>query len=222
MAENEPPGKEMFRGIEHYQFAFDVLSKIKSPVKVLEVGAGDCVLKKALPKNISYSTLDMFGDSDYIVDLNKKKIPVKDNYFDVIICLEMLEHVFYPEKVLEELKRVTKKDGLFILSMPNEYNFWLRLNYLLGIKKLQTDSPFDIITKFQHIHKPRVKDILALFEKHFEIKKVGYIWQTGLAKKSSFFYHFFDKFINLLAQIYPSLFTRIVIVVAKKKDIQKF
>jgi len=209
--------KDIFRGIRQYEFTFKILSKITRPVRLLEVGARECMLEDILPKNISYTSLDMVGDSKYIVDLNKDRIPVKDEYFDILVCLETLEHVLYPDKVIEELKRVTKKDGIFILSMPNEYNFWLRLNYLLGIKKYHTDSGFDVVTRLQHIHRPRVKDILEIFKKHFEVLEVGYIWQTGIEKKSRFYY-VFDYIVNSIAQIYPSLFTRIVIVKARKKD----
>lgn len=209
--------KETFRGIEHYRIVFDFLSGIKENKKILEIGAGDCILKLILPSNFSYESADMLGNPDYKVDLNKEKLPMKDETFDILICLETLEHTLYPEKVIEELKRITKKDGIFILSMPNEYNFWLRLNYLFAIKKKLTDSPFEVVSKLQHIHRPRVKDILDLFSKHFEIKQTYYLWQSGLAKKSNLFYYF-DKFINFLAQIYPSMFSRLVIVTGKRKQ----
>ena len=158
----------------------------------------------------------MNGGCDYKVDLNKEKIPVKANTFDVLVCLETLEHVFYPDRVLEEIKRVTKQDGFFILSMPNEYNLWLRLNYLFAIKKKSTDEPFEVISKFQHIHKPRVKDILDLFSKHFKIIKIIPIWQSRLSTNSNFFYAL-DRIINIFARIYPSLFSRLVVVIAKHK-----
>jgi SAM-dependent methyltransferase len=208
---------EYFRGVKHYRVVYDFLCGIKKNVKLLEVGAGDCILKSILPENIIYKSADMFGKPDYRIDLNKEKIPVKDETFDILVCLETLEHVLYVDEIIQELKRVTKKEGIFILSIPNEYNFWLRLNYLFAIKKKQTDSPFEVVSKLQHIHRPRVKDILGLFSKHFKIRRVHYIWQSGLSKKSNFFY-LFDKIINFLAQIYPSLFSRIVLVIAKNKE----
>lgn len=216
MLEKSSP-KKYFRGIKHYQIVYKFLSKIKKNINLLEIGAGDCILKPILPKNISYNSADMFGDPDYKMDLNKEKIPVKDETFEVLVCLETLEHVLYVDKVIEELKRVTKKKGIFILSIPNEYNFWLRLNYLFAIKKRQTDSPFEVVSKLQHIHRPRVKDILNLFSKHFKIRKTHYLWQSGLSKKSRFFC-FVDKIINGLAQIFPSLFSRLVLVIAENKE----
>ena len=204
------------RSFNQYNVVIQFLSILKGNFKLLEIGSQDEKLKSRLPENISYSSLEMSGNCDYKIDLNKEKIPVRANTFDILVCLETLEHTLYPEKVLEELKRVTKKDGFFILSMPNEYNLWLRLNYLFAIKKKNTDGPFEVISKLQHIHKPRVKDILDLFSKHFKIIKIIPIWQSRLSTNSNFFYAL-DRIINIFARIYPSLFSRLVVVIAKHK-----
>jgi len=176
-------------------------------------------LKFVLPKNIRYYSLDMLGKHDYKFDLNKGKIPIKSNTFDILVYLETLEHTFYPDKVIGELKRITKKNGIFILSMPNEYNFWLRLNYLFAIKKENIDKPFEVVSRLQHIHKPRVKDILDLFSKHFEIIEVKPIWQSRLSSRK--FSYFLDKLIDILAKIHPNLFARLIVVIAKNKNIKK-
>lgn len=206
-----------FRGRMHYRVVFDFLKKLKGNFKILEIGAQDEVIRKFIPNNMTYSSLDALGNPDYKVDLNTKKVPVKDGAFDILICLETLEHTLYPKKILEEIKRVTKKDGLFILSMPNDYNFWLRLNYLFGIKSECTDEPFEVVSKYQHIHKPRVKDILNLFSENFKIIKVIPFWQSRGGTTNNFYY-FLDRIINFLASLYPSLFARLVIVIAKPKN----
>ena len=141
-------------GLNQYKIALDFLPKNNKKLKLLEVGAQHGILEKFLPENISYLSLDMDENSDYDVDLNKEKMPFEDESFDVVVCLEMLEHVLYPSKVIDELKRVLKKDGIMILSMPNEYNFYLRLHYLFGRKINQIDEPFMIVEKLLHIHKP--------------------------------------------------------------------
>ena len=209
--------REICRGRIHYFLILNVLSKLKGNFKLLEAGADEELLKGLLPKNISYCSVDMFRNPDYKLDLNVEKIPVKDNTFDILVCCEMLEHTLYPKKILKELKRVVKKDGLCILSMPNEYNFWLRLLYLFAIKPAYTDEPFEIVTKFQHIQKPRVKDDLKLYSDYFKILKVNYIWQSRLGSRSNFF-NSIDKIINSLAQVFPTLFARQVMVIAKNKE----
>lgn len=202
-----------FTGRLQYGVLLNFLSTLKGNFKLLEIGAQDELIKKYLPKNISYFSLDMYGNPDYKADLNEEKIPAKNNTFDILVCLETLEHTLHPKKIIEEIKRVTKKDGIFVLSMPNDYNLWLRLNYLFGIKSECTDEPWEVVTKFQHIHKPRVQDILSLFSSNFKIIKVIPLWQSRKGK--NYFFYSFDKIINFLAKIYPSLFARLIIVIAK-------
>jgi ubiquinone/menaquinone biosynthesis C-methylase UbiE len=48
-----------------------------------------------------------------------ESLPFKDDYFDVAILSEILEHVFDVDKVLVEAKRVLKKGGLLIGSVPH-------------------------------------------------------------------------------------------------------
>ena len=49
--------------------------------------------------------------------------PFEDNYFDLSIALEVLEHLQDPKKGLEELQRITK--GHIVLSVPHEPYFLL-------------------------------------------------------------------------------------------------
>lgn len=206
----------LLRGLNQYKIALTFLPRTDKKLKLLEVGAQHGILKEFLPRNISYISLDMDEESDYDVDLNNEKMPFENESFDIVVCLETLEHVLYPYRVLEELKRVVKRNGLMILSMPNEYNFYLRLNYLFGKKLNQIDEPFMIVEKLQHIHKPRVEDILSFFGRHLSINRVKYTWQSGRGKNNKFFLGI-DKLINGLAQVWPSLFSRLVVVSGRKK-----
>ena len=54
-----------------------------------------------------------------------------DNTFDVIFLLEVLEHLDYPDKALEEIARVLKPEGVLILGVPREY-LWCALNLARG------------------------------------------------------------------------------------------
>ena len=64
---------------------------------------------------------------DYNFNLDDGKMPIKNNSYDVIVCLETLEHTMYPERILLEIKRIAKKNALIFLSMPNDYNFVQRI-----------------------------------------------------------------------------------------------
>lgn len=50
-------------------------------------------------------------------------IPLPDNSVDIIVSFETIEHLKKPTKFIEEVKRVLKKDGQFIVSTPNDDEF---------------------------------------------------------------------------------------------------
>src|SRR3989344_9201433 len=48
------------------------------------------------------------------------KLPFRSSSFNAVFALEVLEHVFEPVKVLEEIKRVLKKNGYVVFLVPAE------------------------------------------------------------------------------------------------------
>ena len=54
-----------------------------------------------------------------------------DNSLDVVFLLEVLEHLDYPEKALQEISRVTKPGGYLILGVPRE-PLWRVINMARG------------------------------------------------------------------------------------------
>ena len=47
------------------------------------------------------------------------KLPFPDNYFDLIVCYETIEHVIDPFQVFKELQRVAKRDASIIIAMDS-------------------------------------------------------------------------------------------------------
>lgn len=196
---------------KHYQVAGGYINNInKKDIKVLDIGCADEHLKAFLKDDINYYGLDFDGKHSFSVDLDQgNKIPVEDNFFDVVVCLETLEHVSYPKIIMEEIIRVGKKGFIFIGSMPNEYNIYSRLQFLLAIVP-KTRSPFIVVEEHQHISLPRVNDIINLFSDYVDILSIKYIWHSRKFK-------IIDWLMNFLAPIYPNLFSRIVLVIGRGK-----
>jgi len=48
-----------------------------------------------------------------------ENIPYDENFFDFLIADQVVEHLFDPNKIFIEAKRVLKKEGLFCISVPN-------------------------------------------------------------------------------------------------------
>jgi ubiquinone/menaquinone biosynthesis C-methylase UbiE len=62
-------------------------------------------------------------------------LPFPDDYFDVLISCETIEHLPSPEKALGEFRRVTRPGGTLFLTTPNYLN-------LMGL--------YEIYAKFRH------------------------------------------------------------------------
>jgi SAM-dependent methyltransferase len=67
----------------------------------------------------------------HIVDLNVEKLPQENGSVDVVVGFQILEHLENYFLVLQEAKRVLRKDGLFIFSVPNQFNIFFRMKFAL-------------------------------------------------------------------------------------------
>ncbi|MFN7927308.1 MAG: methyltransferase domain-containing protein [Blastocatellia bacterium] len=54
------------------------------------------------------------------LDVERERFPFADEYFDVVLCCELIEHLAEdPMQMIAEINRVTKWDGLLIITTPN-------------------------------------------------------------------------------------------------------
>lgn len=62
------------------------------------------------------------------------KLPFKNNYFDALFCLEMLEHIDFPRKVIHEISRVLKNDGYAIILIPTDNLLFRTIWFLWNLR----------------------------------------------------------------------------------------
>ncbi len=113
------------------------------PVKtVLDAGCGEgFILSEFKNRNIG-NDLEGIDFSEEALAIGRKmfpylelrkediyNLPYEDNSFDLVICTEVMEHLENPDKVVDEIMRVSKKYCLF--SVPNE-PFFMLSNFLRG------------------------------------------------------------------------------------------
>ena len=82
---------------------------------------------------------------------NARSAPFHTNFFDVTICADMLEHSPFPELIVEELIRITKRGGLIIVSFPNELLWRLGRAFLLRFP-LRIEGHIQILSPRRVIH----------------------------------------------------------------------
>jgi len=82
----------------------------------------------SINQNIDYNPCDLHPESyAYEGKVKIKKvdiidIPFEENYFDVILCNHVLEHISDDALAMSELYRVMKKGAWAILQVPIDYN----------------------------------------------------------------------------------------------------
>lgn len=89
-------------------------------VKVLEIGAqGRSDVSKYF-RNSTIETLDIVHDYNptYLGDITKYNDHIPDSSFDIICCLEVLEHTLNPFLAITELRRLLKDGGYLLVSAP--------------------------------------------------------------------------------------------------------
>ena len=85
-----------------------------------KVGSAVCVDVSRKMGEICQRRLQAIGLEDFRwVRLSDYLLPFTDGEFDVVLCLETVEHVSQPERLVIELGRVTRPEGTLILSTPN-------------------------------------------------------------------------------------------------------
>lgn len=86
-------------------------------------------LKKARIR-CPYATLRQTDLSDMVFD---------DNYFDVVVCTETIEHIPEYRDVFNEFKRVLRNGGELIITFPNEIP-WTIARFFLGRRPIKVSD----------------------------------------------------------------------------------
>jgi SAM-dependent methyltransferase len=101
------------------------LIELKKNLSVLDIGGrglkGDRSYKSLLiDRSNEYHIADIVAGEDVThVMPSEYTIPSEDNYYDIIVSGQTLEHVKNPFRLVTEIKRVVKFDGFIIIIAPS-------------------------------------------------------------------------------------------------------
>ncbi len=111
----------------------DIISLVPTgPNRVLEIGCGNgsTLLKiketgrAAEIVGVDIVEFDTEIDRFIIGDIEEIDLDYPHEYFDVIICADLFEHLIDPWTVLQKLKNYLKPGGVLITSIPNIREIW--------------------------------------------------------------------------------------------------
>jgi len=105
---------------------------------ILDVPAGSGVTTEILLENgAKVEPFDLFPEYFMLKNIECKradildKIPVTDNYADMVICQEGIEHLSDQLKAFKEFNRVLKINGKLLITTPSYSNLASKFSYLL-------------------------------------------------------------------------------------------
>ncbi|WP_264531796.1 class I SAM-dependent methyltransferase [Flavobacterium sp. N502540] len=82
-------------------------------INKLNIGCGNDIKKGFVNLDVS-----QLPGVDVVCDIEKNKLPFEDNFFEYILCNDVLEHVEYV-KVLKEIHRILKPGGIVEIRVPH-------------------------------------------------------------------------------------------------------
>lgn len=140
---------------------------------IVDLGCGDGGFIDIIDKKIDYMGIDIsptqisrmenaiknFGRKNARVQIGDiLNSGIQENTYDAALMCDVIEHVLSPKKLFEEAKRIVRKDGYIIMSVPNEILWELTKCILLKFPLRSPDHlsaifPKDIKDNFSNILK---------------------------------------------------------------------
>jgi 2-polyprenyl-3-methyl-5-hydroxy-6-metoxy-1,4-benzoquinol methylase len=150
--------------------------RIGSGKSVLDIGCRDGTLTSTYCEGNDVIGVDIDSDA---LDTAKRTLgirtmqfnltddwPLEDSTFDRIVAGEVLEHLYFPEKVITRIARVLKPDGVLLGSVPNAFSLANRVRLFLGNKR---DTPLADPTHINHFSR---RELQAMLLRYFEVVSI--------------------------------------------------
>lgn len=143
--------------------------------RILEIGCGQGATLRWVKEKKGYTyavgvELDMRAaevameglDRVYVGNIEEMSIDERVESFDVILCLDVLEHLREPEKVVKYLEKYLVPGGLLIASIPNVRNFRVTLPLVFFGRWRYEDSGLLDRTHLRFFTESSAKELLSL------------------------------------------------------------
>jgi 2-polyprenyl-3-methyl-5-hydroxy-6-metoxy-1,4-benzoquinol methylase len=193
----------------HEQAAKKIQEILKPNCKILDLGAGEGAMSKRLiDMNYEVVSIDVNKEefnckeaTFYQVDFNSsealEKLTVKfENQFDLVLGMEVIEHVENPWQYIRLLKKMLKDKGYLLITTPNITSWLSRIIFLFTGKFHQFS---DIDLDYGHIAPISEWELRVILKKEnfkkIKIYPAGTLPAVWLQKSKKYLFYNFTALI---------------------------
>ena len=173
-------------------------------LKLVDLGSGMCEMAEYFRELLPSADITCVDINNDLVELaiskgfrassvNITKMPFEDNYYDVVHCSHVIEHIGYPDitLALDEMMRIIKPGGICIIRSPLIINH----RFYNDIDHVSPYPPAALLNYFNYTRQQK-KSI-------YKVTELGR-WYTKIFYEIDYYKHtgFAIKYINLILKIF--------------------
>ena len=115
-----------------------------------------------------------------VFNIEKDPFPFEDDSFDLVLCMEVLEHLAYsPSHMLAESHRVLRPDGAYFLTVPNFINIKRMVNMIFNRPTEYPYSGYGIYGRHAREFAPfEVQKLMEACNYKVETLETANVWPT--------------------------------------------
>ena len=161
--------------------------------KLLDIGCGKGYITNRIQNNFpnaeisaldySVSAIDFafenFKNIDFIV-ADAYNLPYSENYYDIVVCNNIWEHVPDPLNMLKEIQKILKKNGYLIISTPSRFRLGNVLRIISGTSPIFLSSmhitEYTIRQIIEQLQYGKFKTVQVYSKKNYEVKGIKQVF----------------------------------------------
>ncbi len=161
--------------LEKMAIARRFLDACRPDQAIYDMGCGEGVLVNEYRRaGYLITGMDLNYSSEFIIQRDFLKSAIADNSVDVLICLDVIEHLVFSdqEKALSEFARMLKPGGRALITVPNLAHLASRISFFFTGKLVRTSSIE------RHPGDRPAAEYIKMLQKHFQIRKRTGVFPT--------------------------------------------
>ncbi len=223
----------------YFERIAEMVVKEYNPKTLLDVGCSDGLLLECFYNygvecfgvDISKKALSFAPKKFNLcsVDIEKENLPFKDEVFDFVTILEVLEHLRDHRKIISEIYRVLKPSGVVMMSTPVDSKMYQILSKIANkvmskegvirdfdvcdfsphinvhgkrfwIKEF-TAAGFDLLEDFKKNNRDLIKKVIKMHEPKDSIAKILVKFPFGRGLRAALAYHLWSTTLLFVKQV---------------------